>query len=224
MSEIKSLLLLGPPGAGKSPFGQYLSRQKIKGRRFFIFDFGQELRQILEGQSEGMVRPDGRNGLQEHYDEQELERIRQVVEKALLFEEPDRELVRKILMNFLSEINPSREDVLILNGLPRHPGQVFWLKGLARIVLAVNLDCPEGVSIRRILANLDGERTGRQDDRPDIISHRYKIHEERTRPLLNWLEREGIPLINLPVSYKTRPEELLEKIISNEAFKLLFSD
>jgi len=48
-----------------------------------------------------MVRPDGRNGLQEHYDEQELERIRQVVEKAILFEEPDRELVRKILMNFL---------------------------------------------------------------------------------------------------------------------------
>jgi adenylate kinase family enzyme len=225
MSEVKSLLLLGPPGAGKSPFGQYLSRQKIKGRRFLNFDFGQELRQILEVRSEvGNIQSGGRRELQEHYDGQERNRIRQVVEKAILFEEPDRELVRKILGNFLNKINPSREDLLVLNGFPRHPGQVSWLTGLARIVLAVNLDCPLEVSIRRIMANQDGERTGRPDDSPDVVSHRYKIYEDKTRPLIAWLERMGIPVINLPVNYMTGPEELLKKISSNEAFELLFSD
>jgi len=225
MSEVKSLLLLGPPGAGKSPFGQYLSRQKIKGRRFLNFDFGQELRQILEVRSEGgHIRSGGRQEFQEHYDGQELNRIRQVVEKAILFEESDRELVRKILRNFLHKINPAREDILVLNGLPRHPGQVPWLTGLVRVVLAVNLDCSLEVSIRRILSNLDGERTGRPDDSPDVVSHRYKIYEDKTRPLLSWLERVGIPVINLPVNYMTRPEELLTKMSFNEAFELLFSD
>lgn len=225
MPEVRSLLLLGPPGAGKSPFGQYLSRQKIKNRRFLNFDFGQELRQILEVRPEMVnIRSDSRQELQEHYNGQELNRIRQVVEKAILFEESDRELVRKILRNFLHKINPAREDILVLNGLPRHPGQVPWLTGLARIVLAVNLDCPLEISVRRIMANLDGERTGRPDDSPEVVSYRYKIYEEKTRPLLAWLERAGIPLINLSVNYMTGPEELLKKISSNEAFKLLFSD
>jgi len=218
MTAIKSLLLLGPPGAGKSPLSQYLGRQLLSGRRFLSFDFGQELRHILETWSEQTV-PTGRlNGLQISYDSQEIERICQTVEKGILFEESDRELTRKILTNFLNKNSPSATDILVLNGLPRHEGQVAWLEGLTRIVLAVNLDCPEEISIRRILANLDGDRTSRADDRPEMISHRYHLYEERTKPLLSFLTKQGIPVIALTVNETIRPELLWQKLFLNEAF------
>jgi len=224
MTEVRSLLLLGPPGAGKSPFSQYLSHQRIGGFRFLSFDFGQELRDILNlGPEEARPGEPGRR-IEISYNQEEITRLRQAVEKAVLFEEPDKELVRKILKNFLNRSRLSAADILVLNGLPRHQAQLAWLEGLARIVLAVNLDCSEETSIKRILANLGGERQGRSDDRPAMISQRYRLYVERTRPLIDFLEKQGIPVINLPVNEATRPEELLEKLGSSQAFNRIFSD
>jgi len=128
------------------------------------------------------------------------------------------------LKNFLNRSKSSAEDILVLNGLPRHQAQVAWLKGLTRIVLAVNLDCPEEISIKRILANLDGERQGRSDDLPAIISQRYRLYEERTKPLINFLREKEIPVLNLSVDEATRPEDLFEEFSRSEIFNRLISD
>lgn len=211
-------MLLGPPGAGKSPFSQYLSQQVIGNSHFLSFDFGQELRHILSSWSAGK----GQSQSEACYEQQDIERIRQSVEKAVLFEQADRELARRILKNFLINNKPASRDFLILNGLPRHEGQLAWLAGLARIVLVVNLDCPESISIKRIMANVDGERTGRSDDRPDIISQRCRIYAERTKPLIDVLMKQEIPVIDLPVNEAIRPEDLWEKLRSNETFNCFF--
>jgi len=224
MTEIKSLLLLGPPGAGKSPFSQYLSRL-ITGRCHFLsFDFGQELRDILSHRQKEVRPGEDDRQLETSYSHPEITRILESVNKAVLFEEQDRELARKILKNFLNRSRPSAEDILVLNGLPRHQAQVAWLEGLAKIVLAVNLDCPEEISIKRILANLDGERQGRSDDLPAIISRRYRLYEERTKPLIDFLREKEIPVLNLSVDEATRPEDLFEEFSRSEIFNLLISD
>ncbi len=43
-----SILLLGPTGAGKSPLGNQMEQNGIRGKRCFHFDFGHELRSIAE--------------------------------------------------------------------------------------------------------------------------------------------------------------------------------
>lgn len=235
---MKALLLIGPPGAGKSPLGDYLQEQVIAGKRFCHFDFGRELRELLkEGSAAGNDRPEenisgeekapgqvGEAGLPGplYFSRQELERVRQSVETASLFEETDRELVRKIVRHFLGKNGVGEEDILVLNGLPRHRAQLGWLEDILTIALVVNLDCPEDVAVRRILANLDGERQGRQDDRLEVIVRRYRLYQEKTAPLLDYFRRTGIPVISLKVERETRPETLWPRLQSSPLLASLF--
>lgn len=227
---MKALLLIGPPGAGKSPLGDYLQEQAIDGKRFCHLDFGRELREILkEHSAPGPDHPAEKGAEKEmsgrereaglalagYFSRQELERIRQSVETASLFEEPDRELVRKIVRHFLEKNGVSEDNILVLNGLPRHRAQLGWLEDILTISLVVSLDCPEDVAVRRILANLDGERQGRQDDRLEVFVRRYRLYQERTGPLLDYFRQSGVPVISLKVERETRPETLWSKLQSS---------
>lgn len=235
---MKALLLIGPPGAGKSPLGDYLQEQAIAGKRLRHLDFGRELRQILKEQL--TVRDDRQAEKQAaekeisgqpgeivsvaagHFSRTELERIKQSLETASLFEEADRELVRKVVRYFLEKEDVGENDILILNGLPRHRSQLAWLEDILTISLVVNLDCPEDVAVRRILANLDGERRDRQDDRLEIIVRRYRLYQERTAPLLEYFRQAGVPVISLKVDRETRPETLWPKLRSFPQLAELF--
>lgn len=228
---MKALLLIGPPGAGKSPLGDYLQKQSLAGRRFCHLDFGRELREILKENSTAgsgsqaekgtgekeTSRQAGETGLAVtgYFSRQELLRIRQSVETASLFEEPDRELVRKIVRHFLEKNGVGEDDILVLNGLPRHRAQLAWLEDMLTISLVVSLDCPEDVAVRRILANLDGERQGRQDDRLEVIVRRYRLYQEKTGPLLDYFRQSGVPVINLKVDRETWPDTLWPKLQSS---------
>ncbi|MCR4409087.1 MAG: nucleoside monophosphate kinase [Candidatus Saccharicenans sp.] len=234
---MKALLLIGPPGAGKSPFGDYLQKQSGVEKRFCHLDFGRELREIIkehltagadhlpeketekkeQSDREGRAGPAGAG----YFNRQELERVRQSVETSSLFEEADRELVRKIVRHFLEKNAVGEDDILILNGLPRHRAQLGWLEDILNIALVVNLDCPEDVAVRRILANLDGERQGREDDRLEVIVRRYRLYQEKTGPLLDYFRQSGVPLISLKVDRETRPEALWAKLQSFPPFTLL---
>lgn len=229
---MKALLLIGPPGAGKSPLGDYLQEQSIAGKRFCHLDFGRELREILKEHSAagsgsqaekgaGKKETPGQEGeaglaAAGHFSRQELERIRQSVETASLFEEADRELVRKIVRHFLEKNTIGEDDILVLNGLPRHRAQLGWLEDILTIALVVSLDCPEDVAVRRILANLDGERQGREDDRLEVIVRRYRLYQEKTGPLLEYFRQSEVPVISLKVDRETRPEILWPKLQSSQ--------
>lgn len=144
------------------------------------------------------------------------------METASLFEEPDRELVRKIVRHFLEKNATGEDDILILNGLPRHRAQLGWLEDILTIALVVSLDCPEDVAVRRILANLDGERQGREDDRLEVIVRRYRLYQERTGPLLDNFRQSEVPVISLKVDRETRPETLWPKLQSSPLLAKLF--
>ena len=151
----------------------------------------------------------------------ELARVRQSLQTSSLFEEGDKELVRKIFRFYLSRSGVGPDDIIILNGLPRHRAQVAWLQDLVKIVLVINLDCPEELAVRRILANLDGERQGREDDRLEVIVRRYRLYLEKTGPLVDFLRQSGLPVIELQVERETRPETLWKKLQANPEFQKL---
>jgi adenylate kinase family enzyme len=102
--------------------------------------------------------------------------------------------------------------------LPRHQGQLSWLEDLISLELVINLICPEKIAIKRILANLDGERLGREDDREEVIARRYRLYQERTEPLINYFRKGKIPVMDLMVGQKTTPEMLWRQIQSSSFF------
>jgi len=236
---MKALLIIGPPGSGKSPLGDYLEKQSAIGKRYRHFDFGRELREMLKVQmpagpghpvetvteeEKGKSAANSKQTTADFFSQQELDRVRQSVESATVFEEADRELVRKIVRFFLQKNGVGENEVLILNGLPRHRAQAGWLEDILRVALVINLDCPEDIAVRRILANVDGERQGREDDRLEVIVRRYRLYQERTGPLVDYFRRAGVPVLTLKVDRETRPETLWKQIETWPQLSLLFTD
>ncbi|HAR36374.1 MAG TPA: hypothetical protein DCR87_05645 [Acidobacteria bacterium] len=225
---MKAFLIVGPPGSGKSPLGDYLEKQSLPGKRFWHFDFGRLLREIIKPEEAakneaGAAEPEpGASAAKEEvFNLTEQARVRQSLQTSSLFEEGDKELVRKIFRFYLSRSGVGPDDIIILNGLPRHWAQVAWLQDLVKIVLVINLDCPEELAVRRILANLDGERQGREDDRLEVIVRRYRLYLEKTGPLVDFLRQSGLPVIELQVERETRPETLWKKLQANPEFQKL---
>lgn len=200
----------------------------MPGKKFWHFDFGRRLREIskLESSGNNESGPTGQcPGASvpqiSAFSPPEIARIRQSLQTSSLFEEGDKELVQKILKYYLSGVGAGPDDILLLNGLPRHRAQLAWLQDLVKIVLVINLDCPEEIAVRRILANLDGERRGREDDRLEIIVRRYRLYLERTGPLIDYLRQSGFPVIDLKVGRDTRPETLWPELQASREFQEL---
>lgn len=50
MKRLQAILLVGPTGSGKTPLGELLQRKGLWQRRCCHFDFGWNLRRIVEGE------------------------------------------------------------------------------------------------------------------------------------------------------------------------------
>ncbi|MBC7363876.1 MAG: nucleoside monophosphate kinase [Candidatus Aminicenantes bacterium] len=211
MSGIKAILLLGPPGSGKTPLGEYLSAQRFASRSAFHFDFGQQLRDLVNTGAQGVFTP------------REICRVKEAIKQAALFEKEDRELVRKILADFVKRHDLQPGDWLILNGLPRHPEQVDWVSELVEIKLVVHLLCPLEISQKRITTGFLEDRSERSDDSPEKLTARYQTYLERTLPMVNFFREKKIPVVELAVLENTTPPVLWQELQSHEAFKSVIS-
>ncbi len=213
---MKAILLTGPPGAGKSPLGDFLEKELFFGQKLVHFDFGRMLRNLVQAAESISVSQASESQVPLNpaafFSPQEILRIKESVECSTLFEEKDRELVRKIFQYFLKSRQVNPDWLLLLNGLPRHSGQVHWLEDLVEVGLVVNLDCSEEIALSRIRANLDGEREGRNDDHPEVIHRRYNLYRERTEPLLSYFRKNKIPVLTITVNQNTRPEQIAQQL------------
>jgi len=191
----KSILLLGPTGAGKSPLGDQIEKNGIKGKKCFHFDFGHELRSIAELE----LPPYG-------FQEKDLFFIRDVLEKGLLLENEHFHVAEKIVRYFLRR-NEFREDtVLILNGLPRHVGQAQDMSGIVSVRSLVVLECAAEEVHKRINRNAGGDRTGRSDDSIDMISRKLEIFEARTAPLIEYYSKRDADIVKVKTTETSTPE------------------
>jgi adenylate kinase len=201
--RLASLLLIGPTGAGKTPFGDYLEKKGIGGKRCVHFDFGHQLRTVADGD----VPPAG-------FDRGEHSFIKEVLSGGLLLENEHFHIAGKILDSFARSRDFRQEDIMVLNGLPRHKGQARDMDGIVDVQGVIVLDCsPEDV-YERICRNTGGDRSERDDDGIELVRKKLEIFSSRTEPLIERYSKAGGVIFRLKVSVSSTAADVYRDLFS----------
>ena len=202
MEKYKALLLIGATGTGKTPFGQQLETQNLWGKRYHHFDFGQQLRYAAEGK-------------QKILSENDVERINFLLKSNSLLEDNDFHIAEKLLKQFIENNAPSAEnDIIILNGLPRHSGQADSLLSVLDIELIIYFAAPASIIKERIEYNSGGDRTDRTDDSIEEIEKKLVIFRESTLPLINYYKKMDKTVLEIEVDIDTVPLFIIQELKS----------
>jgi adenylate kinase family enzyme len=192
VSMHQAILILGPTASGKTPLGDELQRTGWQGRRCVHIDFGTEMRRILELDPP----PPG-------FAPAELKTISTVLTEGRLLTDREFPLVEKIFALVAEEVSLAPDDLVIMNGVPRHAGQVRDIVALVEVVGVVVLEAEPAVIEERIRRDTGGDRAGRIDDLPEQVRARLARYEQWTRPLIEHYRRTGIPVTQVQVGIGT---------------------
>lgn len=189
-------LLLGPTGAGKTPLGDTIERLGLWGRTWAHFDFGANLRRLVE-----------RNVPDDDVSRADLDYLRQVLAGGALLRDDDFPLARRVLLAFHHRRRLAAETGWILNGLPRHAGQARALEAVVRIEGVILLECSPGTVVARIRSDVGGDRAGRADDALEAVRAKLVLYEKETRPLVEHYRAAGASIVALDVTAGMTAEE-----------------
>lgn len=201
--KVHAILLIGPTGVGKTPFGEYLEKHGLDGRRCFHFDFGHQLRSIARQSSP----PEG-------FDRGEHAFIKDVLEKGVLLENEHFPIAEKIIDIFLQDRGFGEKDILVLNGLPRHADQARDVDKKVETGAVVVLDCEAKDIFRRIRKNAGGDRSERTDDGIEMVSRKLNIFRERTAPLIRHYSEAGRRVFKVKVTSSSTARDVYSEFIS----------
>ncbi len=214
MSERLHLILIGPPGAGKSTVAGLLVRRAP----LTVIATGQRLRQEIAAGT-----PVGRT-------------ISPLLEQGHFA--PDT-LMDRLMRQWLREV--PADHGFLLDGYPRNPEQAIALEGMLAdrrrpLTAAIALELDEAEAVRRLggrricrwagepftlhlsdeaavarCAALGGVLETRDDDRPEVIAERLRVYERETEPLINFYDQRG--LLHR-VDATGSPEQVTERILA----------
>ena len=202
---VPAALLLGPTGAGKTPFGEHVEAHGFNGRRAHHFDFGEQLRAVGSGNSVSGSASSG-----SALSDEQLARVRDVLERGALLEDSDEGIVRALLGGFIAErgLSSGGEEILLLNGLPRHAGQAAQIASAVSVRWVVVLDCDAATVRARIASDAGGDRGGRQDDDAALVEQKLETFRARTQPLVEHYADTGAAIVPVAVSVETQPADV----------------
>lgn len=199
MNRLNAILLLGPTGAGKTPLGDYLQQHGLHNRRCAHFDFGAQLRAAAVSSPPELSPND-------------LSIIRHSLQTGALLEDHQFHIAAGILHAFARSMQLTNDDLLILNGLPRHEGQAQRMEDLVAMQAIINLECTPQVVHDRIRLNTGGDRSGRIDDSVDAVARKLALFAARTAPLIEHYRARGIPIRSIPIAVDTTPQQIVQKL------------
>lgn len=199
--KYKAMLLLGATGAGKTPLGQQMEVMDLWWNNYFHFDFGEQLRQAVKDESTVL-------------DAEEKARIKDILENNELLEDKDFPIAQKLLLKFIEtrKIGEDEDDVIVLNGLPRHLGQANALNDIVDIKFIVFLNCPPGVAHERIKYNCGGDRTDRIDDSYEEVKKKIEIFYDQTFPLIEFYRAQGKNIVEVAIDIDTLPLFIIQDL------------
>ncbi len=204
VTRYPALLLLGPTGSGKTPLGNLLEERGRAGARCLHFDFGANLRRLVERD-----RPD------EHFGPEDLAFLRRVLQSRALLENEQFPMAERVLRSFLAEREGGRvgereggrgscraatDLLVVLNGLPRHTGQAHAVDRILDVREVVWLRCTAETVLARIAGNVGGDRGGREDDDPPSVRRKLERFHARTAPLLDHYRARGTRITTIEVT------------------------
>lgn len=196
-----AVLLLGPTGAGKTPLGIAAAVSGLWGKRCRHFDFGENLRRTAAAET-ARFRLTG----------VDLAVIRRSLATGALLEDAQFPIAARIFRGFLRAARAGPDDLILLNGLPRHAGQSRDMDRLVRVIAVVRLEAGAAVIRERIRRNTGGDRAGRIDDSLAEIRKKLEIYRRRTRPLVAHYRGRGAEIVRLRVGARTSAETMLSRL------------
>ena len=129
-----------------------------------------------------------------------------------LLEDKDFPIAEKLLKAFIEKRQVQPEDVIILNGLPRHVGQANALSNLVNIKFVLFLNCPPEVAYERIKYNSGGDRTDRTDDSLEEVKRKVNIFYDQTFPLIEYYRSRDINIVEVAVDIDTLPLFIIQDL------------
>ncbi len=193
-----AILLIGPTGSGKTPLGELMAAKGLWGRKCYHFDFGACLRAVAELKPEKNL-----------FSDEEVALVQSVLSGGALLEDQQFFLAEKILGLFLEQSGAGSEDLLVLNGLPRHAGQAAAMDALVEIRRVISLSCTPETVYDRIQANSGGDRSHRIDDDLAAVGRKLQIFLERTSPLLAHYSQTGATIHEVEIGLTTTSAEVI---------------
>jgi adenylate kinase family enzyme len=193
-----ALLLIGPTGSGKSPLGALLEQRM----GWAHFDFGHQLRLIARGEGVGNLT------------DTERFYVKDLVSKHELFPDDKFHIVEKILVEFLERNNHTPG--IILNGLPRHIGQVQGIGKLLDVKNIAVLECSCADSTKRVAARVKGltnDHAGRTDDTPVAVKKKFALYTEHTAPIIDHFEGIGARVVRVSIEKSASESEIATSIM-----------
>lgn len=190
MSErYQSVLLFGPPGAGKGTQGKILS--SIPG--FFHSSSGDVFRRLNMNSDLGKV-------------------FLQYSSRGELV--PD-EITIKIWQSHLKkelilEAYKPAEDLLVLDGIPRTAEQARIMDQYIEVHKILLLDTPDEAKMIERLRRRALKEHRIDDTKETVIRNRWEVYRRETEPVLNYYPQHLIARINAQKS----PAEVLDQILS----------
>ncbi len=204
MHPYQTILLIGPTGSGKTPFGNLCEEKGLWERKCVHFDFGENLRAIAVN-----------NSPHSFLSANDMQIIHHSLQTGALLENEHFHIALKILASFTKYYGVSLNDLLILNGLPRHIGQATDIDAIVDIAMVIHLECPAETVQQRIILNSGGDRNGRVDDSLEEIKTKLAHFHDRTVPLLSHYHSKAVQIERVPITIEIQPKEIHRKLEEN---------
>lgn len=159
----QTILLFGPPGVGKGTQGQILARipgffHSSTGDIFRNLDMDSEIGQIFyRYSSRGELVPD---------------------------DVTVRIWSQNVYAATILGLFKPKQDLLVLDGLPRNPNQAKLLYKYIKVLRVINLVCRDKEALFERMKKRAMKSNRADDAREDVIRRRFEVYENETRPVL----------------------------------------